>query len=86
MSQLFTQASTNQTTSWLVCGYSTIGTRISHGHTWIHKTHHNSDLEEATTFPLIVFSMPGHEGYTQMSFCLKTPKLGVPKFPKLGLM
>jgi len=69
-----------------VCGCSTIGTPISHGHTWTHKTHHNSDLEEATTLPLIIFSMFGHGGYTQMSFCSEIPKLGVSKFPKLGLM
>jgi hypothetical protein len=42
-------------------------------------------LEEATTFPLIVFSMISHRGYIQMSLCLRAPKLGVSKFPKLGL-
>jgi hypothetical protein len=51
-----------------------------------HKIHHGPDLGEATTFPLIVFSMPGHIAYTQMSFCLGTPKLGVLKFLKLGLL
>jgi hypothetical protein len=44
------------------------------------------DLGEATTFPLIIFFMPSHGAYTQMSFCPKTPKLGVFKFPKLGLL
>jgi hypothetical protein len=45
---------------------------------WIHKTHHDLNLEEATTFSLIVFSMPGHKAYTQMSFCSEIPKLGFP--------
>jgi len=31
-------------------------------------------LEEATTFLLILFSMPDHKANTQMSFCPKTPK------------
>jgi hypothetical protein len=40
-------------------------------------------LGEATTFPIIIFYVFGHEANTQMSFCLKTPKLGVPKFMKI---
>jgi hypothetical protein len=36
---------------------------------------HGPDLGEATTFPLIVFSMPGHEANTQMSFCLEIGSL-----------
>jgi hypothetical protein len=40
-----------------------------------HKTHHSLDLREATTFPLIVYFVPGHGTNTQMSFCPKTPKL-----------
>jgi hypothetical protein len=40
---------------------------------------------EAITFSFIVFSMPDHNAYTQMSFCPRTPKLGVLKFLKLGL-
>jgi hypothetical protein len=28
---------------------------------------------EATTFPLTVYSMPGHKTNTQMSFCPGTP-------------
>ncbi len=35
--------------------------------------------------PLIIFSMPGHGAYTQMSFCPETLKLGILKFLKLGL-
>jgi len=61
--------------------------QTNHEQTRIHKTHHSSDLGEATTFPLIVvFFMLGHGTYTHMSFCLKTPKLGVSKFSKLGLL
>jgi hypothetical protein len=76
---------TNQTTSWLVHSLSTFGARTSHGQTRTHKIHHGLNLGEATTFPLIVFSMLGHKSNTQMSFCPKTPKLGVSKFSKLGL-
>ncbi len=50
-----------------------------------HKTHHGLDLGEATTFLLIVLSMSSHGANTQMSFYIGTPKLGVLKFPKLGL-
>jgi hypothetical protein len=42
--------------------------------TWTHKTHHDLDLGEATTFPLIIYFVPGHGTSTQMSFCLETPK------------
>jgi hypothetical protein len=66
--------------------YSTFNARTNHRHTWTHKIHHGPNLWEAITFPLIVFSMPSHRAYTQMSFCSKTPKLGIPKFPKLGLV
>jgi hypothetical protein len=65
---------TNQTKSWLVHSWNTFGARTSHEQAWTHKTHHDSDLGEATTFPLILFSVPGHEANTQMSFCLGTPK------------
>jgi hypothetical protein len=51
----------------------------------MHKTHHGPDLGEATIVPFIVYSVPGHRTGTQMSFCPGTPKVGVPKFSKLGL-
>jgi hypothetical protein len=47
----------------------------SHGQTWTHKIHHDPDLGEATTFPFIVFFVPGHGASTQMSFCPGFPKL-----------
>jgi hypothetical protein len=39
-----------------------------------HKTHHDPDLGEATTFPHIVYSTPLHEAHIQMVFCPGTPK------------
>jgi hypothetical protein len=72
--QLLTQTCTNQTTSWLVCNLSAFGARANHGQTRTHKTHHGLHLKEATTFPLIVYYVPGHGTNTQMSFCPETPK------------
>ncbi len=65
-----------------MCSWSVFGAWMTHGHT---QTHHGPNLGEATTFPLIVFSMISHKGNIQMSFCFETPKLGVSKFLKLGL-
>jgi len=48
---------------------------MNHRQTQTHKIHHNLDLREVTTFPLIVFFVHGHEGNIQMSFCPWTPKL-----------
>jgi len=79
-----TRTCTNQTTSWLMHSWNIFGAQINYGQTHIHKTHHGPNLGEATTFPLIVFFVPGHEAYTRMSFCPGTPKFRVPKFPKLG--
>jgi len=47
---------------------------MSHGQTQTHKTHHDQDLGEATTFSFIVLYVPGHWAITQMLFCPKTPK------------
>jgi hypothetical protein len=77
---------TNQTTSWLMHSWNIFASRLSHGHTWIHKIHHGPDFKETTTFPLIVYSMISHRGYIQMSFCPKTLKLGILKFSKLGFL
>jgi hypothetical protein len=54
---------------------STFGAWTNHEQTQTHKTHRGLDLEEATTFSLIVFSVLGHKAITQMSFC---PKIGTP--------
>jgi hypothetical protein len=70
---------------WLVHNWSTFNTQMNHLQTQIHKTHHNPNLREATTFPLIVFYVPNHRASSQMSFCPRTPKLEIPKFLKLGL-
>ncbi len=55
---------------------------MTHGHTQTHKTHHDPDLGEATTFPLILLFVINHEGYIQMSFCPETPTLGLPQLWK----
>jgi len=55
---------------------------MNHEQTQIHKTHHNLDLKEATTFPLIVYFVPNHDTSTQMSFCSGTPTW---EFSQLGL-
>jgi len=65
--------------------WNIFGARMNHTHTRTHKIHHGPNKGKATTFPLIVLSMPGHKAYTQMLFCPRTPKLGVLKFLKLGL-
>jgi len=64
----------NQTTSWLVHNQSTFGAKTNHKQIRTHKTHHGPDLTEATTFPLIVYSMLLHKAHIQMTFCPKTPK------------
>jgi hypothetical protein len=66
--QLLTRTCTNQTTSWLVHNLNIFGARKNHEQTWTHKTHHNTDLGEATTFPLIIYSMAGHGTNIQMAF------------------
>jgi len=46
---------------------STSSARTSHEQTRIHKTHHDLDLREAITFPLIVYYVPLHEAHIQMT-------------------
>jgi hypothetical protein len=82
---LFTRTCTNQT-SWVVHSWNIFCARTNHRHTQTHKTHHNLNLGETTIFPLIVFFIINYENCTQMSFCLRTPKLGVLKFSKLRLL
>jgi hypothetical protein len=65
---------------------STFGARTSHGQTWIHTTHHGPDLGEASTFPIIVYYVPLYEAHIQMAFLSYDSQVGVPKFPKLGLL
>jgi len=78
---LFTQTSTNQTTSCLVHNWSTFGAWTNHEQTRTHKIHHSLDLGEATIFPLIVFYVLHHRDNTQMSFCPETPEI-----PKIGTL
>ncbi len=74
--QSFTWTCTNQITNWLVHSWSIFVVRTSRGQTSTHKTHHNLDLGEATTFPLIVYYVLGHKISTQMAFCPEIPKIG----------
>jgi len=67
-------AYTKPNTRWLMYSWSTFGVKISHEWTWTHKIHHDSDLKEAITFPLIVYSMPLHKAHIQMAFCPQTSK------------
>jgi hypothetical protein len=83
--QLLTRTCTNQPTSWLVHNLSTFGARMSHGQIWIYKIHHGSDLGEATTFPLIVYSVTGHRTNIQMTFSPGLPS-GSPEIPKVGIL
>jgi hypothetical protein len=53
---------------------NTFGARTSHKQPQTHKIHHNPDLGEATTFPLIVYSAPLHEAHIQMVFCSEIHK------------
>jgi len=59
---------------------------MSHMQTWTHKIHHGLNLEEAITFPFIIFFVHSHEACTKMSFGSETSKLGIPKFSKLRLL
>jgi hypothetical protein len=61
------------------------------GHPWVlgqttctltHKTHHDPDSGEATTFPHIVFSTSLHGDYIQMAHFPGTPKLESRNCPK----
>ncbi len=56
---------------------------MNHGQTRTSKTHHGSDLEEATTFPLIVYYVPSHGTNTKMSFC---PRNGSSEIPIVGTL
>jgi hypothetical protein len=79
--QLLTWTYTNQTTSWLVCCLSPFQT--NHRQTWIHKIHHSLDLGEATTFPLIVYSVLGHGASTKWQFIPRLPS-GSPEILRIG--
>jgi hypothetical protein len=63
---------------------SIFGARTNHRQTRTHKIHHNLDLGEATTFPLIVYSMPFCKAHIQMAFCLGTPKFSKLDFREFG--
>jgi hypothetical protein len=68
-------------------GYCVVGTLLVHGQ--ITSKHRLTRLITARTWgkppPSPLFFMLGHRASTQMSFCPRIPKLGVPKFSKLGV-
>jgi hypothetical protein len=59
---------------------------MNHGQTRTHKTNHGLDLGEATTFPFIVYFVPGRGASTQMSFCPGIPTLEIPKIGMLATL
>jgi hypothetical protein len=67
---------------WLVHSWSTFGLWTSHEQTWTHKTHHNLDLGETTTFFLIIFFVFDHGPAPKCHFVLGLPS-GNPKMPKI---
>jgi len=58
---------------------------MNHEQTQTSKIPHDPDLEEATTFPLIVYSVPSHETSTEMSFVPGLPS-GRPEIPIVGTL
>jgi hypothetical protein len=48
--------------------WNIFGAQMNHGHIQIHKTHHNPNLGEAITFPIIIFYVIRHGAITQMAF------------------
>ncbi len=64
---------------------NTFGVKMNHGQTRTHKPHHGPDLEEATTFPIIVYCVPFHEAHVQMTFFPGTPKWDSRESLELGL-
>ncbi len=63
--------------------WSTFGVRTNHKQIRTYKILHGLNLGEATTFPLIVYSVPLHEGHIQMAFCLGTWSPEIPKIETL---
>ncbi len=81
--QLLTQTCTNQIISWLMCSWNTFGAQTNHSQTRIHKIHHDPNLGETTTFPLIVFcACP--RGQHPNVILSRDSQVGVLKFLKLG--
>jgi len=73
-------------TRWLVHNQSTFSVRTNHGQTRIHNTHHDPDLGEATTFPLIVYLVPLHEAHIQMVFFVSGHPNGSLEIAKVGTL
>jgi len=81
--QSLTRTYTNQTTSRLVHSWNTFGARTNHGQTQTHKIQHSPDFGEATTFPLIIYFVPGHGPASKWHFVRGLPNES-PEIPKIG--
>jgi hypothetical protein len=65
--------------------WSTFGARMNHKQTQTHKTHHSSNLGEATTFPFIIFSMIGLPWDLHPNVILsRNPQLGNLEIGEIG--
>jgi hypothetical protein len=84
--QSLTQTYRNQTISWLVHSWSTFDGRVNHGQTRTHKTHHDLDLGEATTFPPYSILCASPRGPQPNDILSRDSQMGVSKFLKLGLL
>ncbi len=62
---------------------NTFGVRTSHRQTRTHKTHHDPDLGETTTFPFIVYFVPPR-GPHPNGILSRDSQMGVSKLLKLG--
>jgi hypothetical protein len=69
-----------------VHSWSTFGVRTSHKQTQTPKTHHGPDLGEATTFPPYNILYVSPQDQHSNVILSRDSQMGVPKFPKLGLL
>ncbi len=63
----------------------TFGARMSHGQTQTHKTHHDLNLGEVTTFPPYSILCASPRGPHPNGILSRDSQMGVPKLPTLGL-
>jgi len=58
---------------------------MNHEHIQTHKIYHGLDLGEATTFPLMVFSMFGHKACTPNVILSQDSQIGNPKILEIAI-
>ncbi len=86
MTSLFTHTGLHTIhTKWLVHSWSTFGARTSHGQHGHTRLTTARTWGEATTFPLIVYSVTLHGAHIQMAFLSRDSRAGVPKSRPTGL-